>query len=277
MNTRFDNVEGVLVADRNPEPSSNGGLSGEIVQPRLRIVLPAYNEAEALPLLLKSIRQALAAYELEYLVIVVDDGSADDTAEVVTDFMDDMPVSLVRHERNKGLGQAIKTGFTAAVEESGPHDIIITLDADNSHPAFLIRRLVQVIREGADVAIASRFHQDARVAGVPWDRVLLSLGARWIFRTCFPITGVRDYTCGYRAYRAAVLMHGLRDFGDQFVSESGFSCMVDVLLKLRRRPWVMVEVPLLLRYDQKMGVSKMKVFRTVRQTFSLIGRRLAGR
>ena len=62
-------------------------------------------------------------------------------------------------------------------------------------------------------------------------------------------------------------------YGDQFVSERGFSCMVDVLLKMRRFKFVMGEVPMLLRYDQKDGPSKMKVATTVMQTLKLLVKR----
>ena len=86
---------------------------------------------------------------------------------------------------------------------------------------------------------------------------------------------MRDYTCGYRAYRAELLKEVLRDDSD-FISESGFSAMVDVLLKLRKKRdnLLMTEVPLLLRYDKKLSASKMNVQRTTLQTLSLIWRRL---
>jgi dolichol-phosphate mannosyltransferase len=93
-----------------------------------------------------------------------------------------------------------------------------------------------------------------------------------------PIPGVRDYTCGFRAYRASVLGASIEHYGDRFVTEKGFSCMVDVLLKLRRlringARIVMGEAPMVLRYDLKGGVSKMRVLRTIRQTLSLVVRR----
>ena len=84
---------------------------------------------------------------------------------------------------------------------------------------------------------------------------------------------MRDYTCGFRAYREGVLRQAVAEYGDRFVSETGFSCMADVLLKLRRYPLIVGEAPLILRYDQKGGVSKMRVARTVWQTLRLIARR----
>ena len=244
--------------------------------PRIRIVLPAFNEELALPPLLRGIASTMLHANLDYQIIVVDDGSSDGTASVAKEYAVDLPLTLVQHEQNSGLGKTLNTGIRAALRISRPEDIIITMDADNSHPPHTIHRLVSRIREGCDVAIASRFHVDARTAGVPWDRKWLSILASWVFKSLQPIQGVRDYTCGYRAYRVQTLMAAVDQYGDHFISETGFSCMVDVLLKLRRLSLVMGEVPLVLRYDQKLGASKMRVLRTIRQTLGLVVRRMAG-
>lgn len=244
-----------------------------IAQQTIHIVLPAYNEAEALPPLLAAIHTALHKSDVEYSVIVVDDGSRDDTAIVASQASFHMPVMLVEHGVNQGLAAAIRTGFRAAIAQSNPGDVIFLMDADNTHPPALVHRMLGMIREGHDVVIASRYQPGARVVGVPWHRNLLSFGARGLFKLVFPIKGVRDYTCGFRAYKEEVLRRAMADYGDSFVSEKGFSCMVDVLLKLRRYDLIMGEVPLILRYDQKGGVSKMNVVRTIWQTLALMFRR----
>jgi dolichol-phosphate mannosyltransferase len=243
------------------------------MQQAIHFVLPAYNEAEALPPLLCAIHATLDRSGIEYSVIVVDDGSRDDTARVASQASFHMPVVLVEHGVNQGLAAAIRTGFRAAIAQANPGDVIVLMDSDNTHPPALVHRMLGMIREGHDVVIASRYQPGARVVGVPWHRNLLSFGARGLFRVMFPIKGVRDYTCGYRAYKENVLRQAMHDYGDDFVSERGFSCMVDVLIKLRRYNLVMGEVPLVLRYDQKGGVSKMNVARTVWQTLALIARR----
>jgi dolichol-phosphate mannosyltransferase len=97
-----------------------------------------------------------------------------------------------------------------------------------------------------------------------------------LFKTIMPIEGVRDYTCGYRAYRTSVLRDAMKFYGDEFVSEMGFSCMADVLLKMRRFNFVFGEVPLLLRYDQKQGGSKMAVAKTVWLSLKLLLKRRFG-
>ena len=239
------------------------------------IALPAFNEAETLPLLLEAIQQAMFENGIEYRVIVVDDGSVDATSEVTEQLSKTMPISLVQHGENRGLGEAIRTGLFAATENADPRDIIVTMDSDNTHTPGLIARMVRGIREGNDVVIASRYRQGAHIRGVPRYRRALSFGARVVFSVVFPTPNVRDFTCGFRAYRAGVLQEAFRTYGDEFVGQSGFSCMVDILLKLRRLGAIMSEVPLILRYDQKFGASKMMVMKTTFETVRLvISRRL---
>lgn len=240
------------------------------------VVLPAYNEQEALPPLLLAIRAALEPACIPYRVIVVDDGSRDRTADVARRAAEQMPVDLVPHLQNQGLAAAIRTGLTAALARCRPDDVVVTMDCDNTHPPRLIPEMLTMIGNGRDVVIASRFQPGARVIGVPAARQLYSVAARWLFQVLFPIRNVRDYTCGFRAYRASALRQAAERFGDALISETGFSCMADLLLKLRNLPLAMGEVPLELRYDRRGAGSKMRVLRTIRQTLSLLLRRRLG-
>jgi dolichol-phosphate mannosyltransferase len=241
------------------------------------ITLPAYNEEAALPQLLERVREAMEENRFDYRVIVVDDGSTDGTAEAVDALKGRLPIERVGHETNRGLGEAVRTGLMHALIEADDRDIIVTMDSDNTHSPGLIAGMVRGIREGNDVVIASRFRPGARVMGVPLYRRVLSRVGSWCFRIAFPTRNVRDYTSGYRAYRAEVLKRAFDTYGDQFVAESGFSCMVDILLKLRRMGAIVSELPLILRYDFKYGISKMLVVRTISETLELlVSRRFGG-
>ena len=239
------------------------------------VVLPAYNEAEALPPLLAKLARLRTQRALALRVIIVDDGSSDGTADVAS--VGDLPLRVVRHGVNRGLGEAIKTGLLEAVQEAGDEDVVVLMDADDTHSPALIQRMVDRIEEGSDVVIASRYLPESRVAGLSGWRTLLSGGASWLFRLLLPVPGVRDYTCGYRAYRASVLRDAFARWGADFVDQPGFSCNVDILLKLSRLRIVFAEVPLILRYDRKPGASKMNVGRTALQTLRLIARYVFGR
>jgi dolichol-phosphate mannosyltransferase len=244
------------------------------------VVLPAYNEAEALPRLLHRIaRTSKAHFGNALRVILADDGSRDGSPDLARQVADaeDLCLEVVSHLVNQGLGAAIKTGLTTALARCTDHDdVIITMDADDTHLPGLIPRMVQMVEEGNDLVIASRFQHGARMLGIPRYRQLLSTGLSWLFRVVYPIPGARDYSCGYRAYRAGVLREAVARFGDTLFAERGFACMVDILIKLHLVGATVNEVPMILRYDRKPGATKMPVKKTIVQTFRLLGRRRLG-
>lgn len=226
---------------------------------KIVVMMPAYNEEKDLPGLLERLRNALDGWA-DYRVLVVDDGSRDRTAEIVRAAAARMPAELIQHAKNQGLGAAMRTGLKAA---SRMGDVVVTLDADNSQDPELIRTMVGRLEEGFDVVIASRFQPGAREVGVPPFRRLLSHVSSAGIRLLVRIPGARDYTCGFRVYRGAILVRLIDTYGDAFLRENGFSCMLELLLNLRRIDARVAEVPLVLRYDLKEGASKMRVLRTM--------------
>lgn len=239
----------------------------------IRVVLPAYNEAGSLRELLPQLTHNLRREKVDYIVYVVDDGSRDKTDKVVERYArKDKRIRLIKHQKNKGLAEAINSGFRRAIKNSHPSDILVTMDADNTHLPGLIMRMVRLIFEGHDIVICSRFVTGSRVRGVPVGRRFLSRVGSIVFRILFPIQGVKDYTSGYRSYRVGLIKQALDFYRDDFLSEKGFTCMVDILLKVRRFDPLCTEVPMILRYDQKIGKSKMNVTLTIKESLILIGK-----
>jgi dolichol-phosphate mannosyltransferase len=240
---------------------------------RVWIVLPAYNEAANLPVVVRRFRElADESYRLDVHVIVVDDGSTDGTGPAAVSAAGSLPLDVIRHEPNRGLAQTFMRGMTEATARAGQGDIVVCMDADNSHIPGQIPRMIQGIQEGRDVVIASRYRPGAVIRGVPWVRRMLSHGMSILFRLIYPIQGVRDYSCGYRAYRAELLKSALAVRPEQLFAADGFACMVGMLLHLERHDALFGEVPLVLRYDQKQGASKMKVGLTVVRTLRVLMR-----
>lgn len=240
---------------------------------RVVIVLPTYNEEGGLGRLLDRIDEAMFDAGQAYEVIVVDDGSTDGTRNIAEAYAEKYPISLEHHVQNQGLGAAIRDGIVAAAKRAGDRDIIVTMDADDTHTPGLILRMVRMILEGHDVVIASRYQPGAQVRGLSFSRRCISYVASLVFRVLLPIPGVKDFTCGFRAYRGSVIKTALSEYGDHFVDQEGFQCMVDILLKLRHLNLLFGEVPLVLRYDFKEGSSKMQVGKTIWNTLCLIARR----
>jgi dolichol-phosphate mannosyltransferase len=248
-------------------------------RPKIIIALPAYNEALNVGALLDHFENILGLnlkYGFDRLYVVVDDGSADQTRTILMEYAEKIPLVLLVHEQNQGLGPTIRDALRRATDEASPGDIIITMDADNTQPAGLIPSMVQKVLEGHDLTIASRFREGARVIGLSWFRKCMSIGASLMMRTVFPISGVRDYTCGFRAYRAELLRKAFKEYGEAFIDQRGFQCMSDILIKLRRFNPIAGEVPMILRYDFKRGSSSMKVGQTVFLTLRLVLARRLG-
>jgi dolichol-phosphate mannosyltransferase len=215
----------------------------------------------------------MSAAQLPYRIVVVNDGSKDSTGQIAAEYARDLPLIIETHSVNLGLGATLRDGLLKAIALAHPDDIVVTMDADNSHNPELIPRMGRLIREGNDVVIASRYQPGSKTRGVPGYRRLLSIVGSLLFRLFLPVQGVRDYTCGFRAYRAGALRAGLEHHGKAMFDQQGFQCIVDLLLKLRTLGLIFTEVPMVLRYDLKEGASKMKVGRTIRASLLLLFKR----
>jgi dolichol-phosphate mannosyltransferase len=237
----------------------------------IHVLLPAYNEEGALGAVIEGVARALA--DGGYRVWVVDDGSTDGTAAVARRLAaQGHPVTLLSHDKNRGLGQAFRTGFGAVVPVLNEDDILVTLDADNTQPAALIPSLAAPIEEGrADLTVASRFAPGGREVGVPLFRRIMSAGARVLFSLLLPVPGLRDYTCAFRACRGGLVKRATERWGT-LVTEDGFASSAEWLVRLTALGPRVQEVPLVLRYDRKGSPSKMRVLSTVRRTLALLGR-----
>jgi dolichol-phosphate mannosyltransferase len=244
--------------------------------PSLWLALPAYNEERSLPALLERcipLGSELAALGARLAVLVVDDGSTDGTIAAARSFSDRLAIEVVPHGINRGLGAALRTGIAAAIERAAAGDFIATMDADNTHDPALLPLLLRRMKDtGSDVVIASRYAPGGREVGLSRLRQVLSRGASFLLTLTVPVQGARDYTCGFRLYRAEVLKRASALWGDRLIEEAGFTCMAELLLKLGRGGARIAESPLVLRYDLKEGASKMKMMRTISRYFELIRR-----
>ncbi|WP_311771009.1 glycosyltransferase [Actinophytocola algeriensis] len=262
-------LEEVKVLDaQKPAGQPAAGTAPAQTAGRAHVVLPAYNEAAALPPLFGRLAELARTEELT--VWVVDDGSTDATAATATAGAPGLDVRLVRHEVNLGLGQAVRSGLRAVLAAADGDDIVVVMDADDTHDPALIPRLRAEISAGADLAICSRFVAGGDDTSAPFGRRLLSRGAAVLLRRTLRLDGVRDFTSGFRAYRVSLLDRAARHWGERLIEEQGFACMVELLLKLRHCGPVISEVPLHLRYDRKPGASKLKLVRTVLQYLRLL-------
>ena len=239
------------------------------------IVLPAYNEEESIVDLLININYIANIYHLPLSVLIVNDGSNDQTVELARAVKLTIALHIIDNQINEGLGKVLREGLAYASNNLNDSDIVIhrrrhSFPTRRSSDLGLIPAMVNQINKGSDIVIASIYRQGSRVYGLSYFRKMTSFIAGSLFLIFAPIKGVRDYTCGYRAYRAKILKNGFSLFREKFIEESGFSCMVEILLKLNSMKPIIHEVPMILRYDQKKGNSKMKIWPTIKKTLLVL-------
>lgn len=242
----------------------------------LTVVLPAYNEEKNISTLVSSwfafADKILEKYGLILKVVAVNDGSCDDTKKVALRLENKYEnFTLINHESNKGLGQAVKTGILYILNNCPNSLYTCIMDCDNTHnPKYIFDMLDKLQSTGADVVIASRYQKGAKVQGVSQIRLLTSSGARFIFTLLLRVKNVRDYTCGYRLYSNSMLKRAYQQYKENIVEENGFTSMAELLYKLYTCGARFSEIPFELRYDKKGGNSKMKVFKTAFDSIALI-------
>jgi dolichol-phosphate mannosyltransferase len=241
------------------------------------VILPAWNEERAIRPMLMALALTAREHGLACRAVLVDDGSTDHTIaaaeRAVAESGDTLPLTVLRHEVNRGLGAGLRTGIYWCLDQAADDDVIVTLDADNTHPPALIPALVVKIAQGYDLAIASRYRSGAEVHGVPGHRRALSDVGRVVFQALYPIPGVRDYTCCFRAYAVPILQRARLVYGDALCTARGFEAVMDLLLRLAPFHPRVAEIGFVLHYGERVGQSKMKVLRTIRSTVGLLVRR----
>lgn len=223
------------------------------------ILLPAYNEEDSLPSLLPKIKEVFSSFKEDYKIIVCNDGSKDRTQLMLEDYAKTMPIEVIRHKINRGLGESCRDLFERAVEITNPGDVIIRLDCDDTHEPLFIPNIVHHVRNGYDVVIASRFAPGGGQLGVSGYRAFISRSANLFMRIFFPIKGLREYSCGFRGYRSEKIKEAIEFYGNNFIQLKGlgFTCTLEKLVKLKMIGARFGEVPFVLRYDQKQSDSKM--------------------
>lgn len=223
------------------------------------VLLPAYNEEDSLPQLMPKLRKTLEQLGEEYRIIACNDGSRDRTQEMLERLSSEMPLEIIRHKINRGLGESVRDLFERASELVSDGDVIIRLDCDDTHEPEYLPAIVDKVRSGFDVVIASRFAPGGGQMGVSAYRAFISRGANIFMKIFFPIAGLREYSCGFRGYRAGKIKEAVAFYGNDFVQLKGlgFTCTLEKLIKLKLIGARFGEVPFVLRYDQKQSSSKM--------------------
>ena len=205
--------------------------------------------------------------EFELEICVINDASVDKTKEKVEEKIDIYDnINIINHAENMGLSGGLNSGLKYFYENAKENDILAIMDGDNTHSPIYIHSMLKKIEEGKNCIIASRYQENANIVGLAKNRELMSDLAKYYYKIVLNIPNVKDYTCGYRIYTYDIIKKMLAKFGQNPVKEKSFACMMELLYKIYLVGGDFAEVPFELRYDNKMGESKMKVLTTARKS-----------
>jgi len=221
---------------------------------KLSLVIPAYNEAEGVHQTAEAMRVLLGnlskTHDVE--VVFVNDGSKDDTAALLNaEFAGDNRVRVVSHEKNQGLGAAIRTGL-----QNAKGDVIVTTDFDGTYPLDTIpQMLARMAADDCDICTASPYHPNGHVEGVPGYRLMFSFGASLLYRILVSWR-IHTWTALYRAYRRRVV--------ETITFESNdFLAGTEILVKAIQAGFTVTEFPTTL-HVRTFGQSSIKIARVTR-------------
>ena len=214
---------------------------------RVVMVLPTYNEAENLAWIVGRLREAQPGVE----VLVVDDGSPDGTGRIADELAAaDSAVQVLHRSEKAGLGAAYRAGFRVALDAG--YDVIGEMDADGSHQPEQLFRLMDALREGADLVIGSRWVPGGSIVNWPRSREALSRGGNLYVRLLLGMP-VRDATAGFRLFRRATL----EKIDIDQVTSTGYVFQTDMAYRTLQAGLKVVEVPIefveRVRGDSKMS------------------------
>ena len=212
------------------------------------IIIPTYNEAGNIQKMI----HALIGLKEEVDVLVVDDGSPDGTAYIVSDQKVIYPgrIHLIVRKRKQGLGTAYIAGFKHALERG--YEYVVEMDADFSHDPLDVPRLIKEVKNGtADLVIGSRYCDGISIINWPLSRLILSYGANIYARM---ITGmpILDTTAGFKCIHRKVIENISLDR----VRSNGYAFQIELHFRAWKAGFKLKEISIIFR-EREEGISKM--------------------
>lgn len=231
----------------------------------IRILIPVYNEEKNIEDCIEGIHRILA--KTPHRFYTVDDGSRDGGVKIIKKLSRDIPITIMSHEINKGVAEALKTGFIRMVKESKKGDVAVVVEGDNTSTPELLGDMIEEIRNGADIVVASRYAKGGVYKNFPLVRLILSKAINLFLRWVFGFEGVRDYTIFFRAYKIELLKKIGRD---ELFKTRFFTANCELLVKCMEFAPKIVEVPYVYDYGKKKGASGIKIASNIWQYLRLV-------
>lgn len=236
-------------------------------------LIPSFNEGKNFPKLFEEINKFI---KLKYRTIIVDDGSTDGTKEEIKNLSKSFPVQWIGYKNNKGPGYAFKFGFNHLLSKVNNGDLIITMEADNTSDYKILNKMID-LADKADVVLASPNARGGKFVGISPLRSSLSKISNILDQLIFRVDKVKTYSSFYRVYNVEVLFKVRKKYGRNFITDNGFSAVVELLIKLSKSGATFLEVPAIIDWTYRGEDSKMKIKNTILRHLILYGNYFRGK
>ena len=222
-------------------------------------LIPIYNEAQNIQNLFSEMSGILP--DDEKFFVFSDDGSKDNSKQLLSTYFKNIPHIILGDGNNYGPGNAFNIGFEWILKNSKNNDdIVATLEADCTSDITLLPKMISINQLGYSLVLASVYAQGGGFDKTSFFRKLLSSIANLFFRFVFDIK-ILTLSSFYRVY-SIELLKKIKANNTAIITEKGFICMLEILIKAIKQNAMVIEVPMVLHSSKRVGKSKMKIFKT---------------
>lgn len=231
------------------------------------VVIPIYNEEKNVPNLAQEILSF--PFKEDFFFVFSDDGSTDDTIQLLKDSFPQDKTVILGDGQNRGPGYAFNVAFEWILKNAGSEkDVVETIEADCTSDIKILPHMLAINKMGYNLVLASVYAQGGGFDSTTFFRRLISSTANLLYRFLFNIQ-VQTISSFYRVYSVGLLKEIKSKFGI-LIQERGFICMLEILMKAIRSEAKIIEVPMVLLSNKRIGKSKMKVFKTAVAYFKFL-------
>lgn len=233
------------------------------------VCIPSFDEGPTIGLLLWKIRKVFEEFPREYQLLVADDGSTDQSAEILEPYMKVLPLTVVRHAVRQGYARSVEELLNLALARSDrpKRDSAIVMHADFSHGPHFLPDFVRRLDSGADMVVG-----EATLSGEPSrGRRMVRRWAPMLLRRAVRVPGVTDTVSGFVAFRLMTLRNAVRHPGTALLTSEGWAANAELIGRAAQHARRIETVPVIERHDLRPRESRIQPWETARQIWKAGG------